>query len=75
MGGDFKFDNLLLIAIIVIVLYQLLSWCMCDKQENKPKEHFAARGESCHIFKMCDKNLSCMYGLGSLSGVCQQTYD
>lgn len=36
MGRDLKFDNLLLIAIIVIVLYYLLSGCLC----NNVKENF-----------------------------------
>jgi hypothetical protein len=33
MGGDLKFDNLLLIIIITIVLYQLLSGYLCNIKE------------------------------------------
>jgi hypothetical protein len=61
MGGDLKFDNLLLIAIIVIVLYCMLSSTMCNKQKTKTKENFAGHLEMCgiSIFTKCDDPYNC----------------
>ena len=70
MGGDLKFDNLLLIAIIVIVLYCMLSSTMCNKQKTKTKENFAGWGGYCSLFTHCDDPYTCNYGNGFFTGNC-----